>query len=374
MMYDLIVIGMGPAGSTAAFEAASRGMNVLGLDKDHFPRYKTCGGGLSPKIEKLLPVGYESFLEQSVSTLRLSYLSKKRDFQFQMPIAFMVMRETFDHWLVQRAVRAGVRLQTGESALQIEERKETIVVHSHCGSYEGRLAIGSDGALGITNRLLNSRLNLKSAPGLEGEFKSLSDTDQSAISIEVGHAPSGYGWIFPKKGLLSIGVAGMRGRVPVKRPYRNYIKSLFTDLPSPMKESGFPIPIFTGRKIKLASKRLLLAGDAGHLVDPFLGEGIYFAMRSGQIAGKFSKRFIDSGAPTCEYQDEIEREFYPEFRGASRLASLVYRFPKTFFDLTLKHPGVIQMYVDVLGGKRPYRNFLSTVLKTAAFKVFQTGG
>ncbi|MBI1824441.1 MAG: hypothetical protein HYR80_10065, partial [Nitrospirae bacterium] len=185
MMYDLIVIGMGPAGSTAAFEAASRGMNVLGLDKDHFPRYKTCGGGLSPKIEKLLPVGYESFLEQSVSTLRLSYLSKKRDFQFQMPIAFMVMRETFDHWLVQRAVRAGVRLQTGESALQIEERKETIVVHSHCGSYEGRLAIGSDGALGITNRLLNSRLNLKSAPGLEGEFKSLSDTDQSAISIEV---------------------------------------------------------------------------------------------------------------------------------------------------------------------------------------------
>lgn len=370
MVYDLIVIGMGPAGSTAAYEAASRGLSVLALDQARFPRYKTCGGGLSPKIQKLIDIRNEPSLEQTITSLRLSFLSRKETFHFSQPISYMVMRETFDQMLVNRAVKRGAVLNEGIKVLRIKEGKEEIIVHSDQKSFRGKLVIGADGALGITTRFLNPHLKIKNAPGMEGEFNTSAEIDSSTIEIEVGHTPNGYGWIFPKREIVSIGAAAFRGNRSIKNSYRNYLSSIFSEKPQPLQETGHPIPIFSNRRVRLASERILLAGDAGHLVDPFFGEGIYYAMRSGELAGEFSKRFIQEGASPSEYQRGIENEFYPEFRGAMRLAWLVYRFPELFFNLTLKHPGIIPLYADVLSGKRPYRSFLSTVLKTAIQKSF----
>ncbi|MFI5303487.1 MAG: geranylgeranyl reductase family protein [Nitrospiria bacterium] len=368
MVYDLIVIGMGPAGSTAAYVAASQGLSVLGLDQAHFPRYKTCGGGLSPKIQKLFPIQNEPFIERTIHSLRLSFLSRKETFYFDQPISYMVMREVFDQVLVNRAIKAGARFQAGVKVRQIEEKKEGVIVHTDRESFEGKLAIGADGALGITTRILNPDLKLKNAPGIEGEIKDTVGIGSSTIEIEVGHTPSGYGWIFPKNELFSVGVAGFQGTRSVKGSYRNYLSSILSRNGRSFKETGHPIPIYTSRKLRLSTNRLLLAGDAGHLVDPFFGEGIYYAMRSGEIAGEFSKKMIEDKVPGVEYQKKIENEFYPDFIGAKRLAGLVYRFPKIFFNLTVKHPGVIQLYVDVLSGKQAYRTFLSTVLKTALLK------
>jgi geranylgeranyl reductase family protein len=368
MIYDVIVIGMGPAGSTAAYEAVSRGLSVLALDQARFPRYKPCGGGLSPKIQKLIDIRNEPALEQTITSLRLSFLSRKETFHFNQPISYMVMREAFDQMLVNRAVERGTVLNEGTKVLRIEEGKEEVIVHSDQKSFRGKLVIGADGALGMTSRFLNPDLKIKNAPGIEGEFKGPAGIDPSTIEIEVGHTPNGYGWIFPKRELFSIGAAAFRGNRSIKNRYRSYLSSIFSEIPKPLQETGHPIPVFSNRRLRLASKRLLLAGDAGHLVDPFFGEGIYFAMRSGEIAGEFSERFIGEGASPYDYQRKIEIEFYPEFRGAMRLAWLVYRFPETFFNLTIKHPGVISLYADVLSGKRPYRSFLSLVLKIAIQK------
>jgi geranylgeranyl reductase family protein len=365
MSYDLIVIGMGPAGSVAAYEAASRGLRVIGLDRSRFPRYKTCGGGLSPKILKLIRIENEPFLEQTVHTLRLSFLSRSKTFQFADPISYMVMRETFDNMLVDRAVTAGADFRPDTPVRKIEEKREEIIVHTDRHAFSGKLAVGADGALGISTRQLNPGLPLIRSPGIEGEFRTAPPFGNSTIEIEVGHTPSGYGWIFPKRERSSIGVAGFLGKRPVRHPYASYLRSIFNGALPPKQETGHPIPLFSDERLKLASGRLLLAGDAGHLVDPFFGEGIYYAMRSGEIAGAFAKQFLDGKARPCQYQKWIEREFYPEFRGARRLASIVYRFPETFFNLTLKYPGVIRMYMEVISGRRPYRSFLYRILGTA---------
>ncbi|MBI1821485.1 MAG: geranylgeranyl reductase family protein [Nitrospirae bacterium] len=383
MIYDVIIIGMGPAGSTAAYEAASRGLSVLALDQSAFPRYKACGGGLTTKIHQLVDLENLSCIENRISSFRLSYRSHQKTFHQDKPFAYLVMRDQFDQMLVERAVKAGVDFK-GETRVQkIDEQNDLMEVHTDCLTFKARVAVGADGALGFTTRWLNPCLKSKNAPALEGEFKRNHDpVDSSSIEIEVGAVESGYGWIFPKRECLSIGAASFSGNQKIKKSYQSYMTEVFSKtnpsllLPDPppkpavcLKETGHPIPIFTSPGLKLVSKRLMLAGDAGHLVDPFFGEGIYYAMRSGQIAGRASETFIKKGASLKGYAKKIEKEFYPEFRGAKRMAWLIYRFPGLWFDLTLKHPGVIQLYTEVLAGKREYRNFLSTVLKTAFKKI-----
>ena len=368
MIYDVIVIGMGPAGSTAAYEAALRGLSVLALDQSAFPRYKACGGGLTTKILKLIDLENLSCIENSVSSFRLSHRSDKRTFHQDQPFAYLVMREKFDQMLANRAVRAGTDFR-GETPVQkIDQQDGFIEIHSSRQTFKGRVVIGADGALGITTRWLNPHLKIKNAPAMEGEFKPNNvPMEPSSIEIEVGAIESGYGWIFPKKDTLSIGAACFSGNKKIKKSYYSYLPAASIRL----KETGHPIPVYTNSRLKLVSKRLLLAGDAGHLVDPFFGEGIYYAMRSGQIAGEIAENYIKKGTSLEEYARRIEKEFYPEFRGARKMAWLVYRFPRLWFDLTIKHPGVIRLYVDVLSGKRRYSNFLSTILKTALVKTIK---
>ncbi|MHB8483290.1 MAG: geranylgeranyl reductase family protein [Nitrospiria bacterium] len=386
MIYDVIVIGMGPAGSTAACEAASRGLSVLALDQSAFPRYKACGGGLTTKILRLIDLKNLSCIENSISSFGLSHRTDKKTFHQDQPFAYLVMRDKFDQMLVDRAVRAGADFRGETPAHKIDEQDGFTEIHSGRLTFKGKMVIGADGALGITTRWLNPHLKIKSAPGLEGEFKrkNIPAESSTSIEIEIGAIASGYAWVFPKKDILSIGAACFSRNQKIRKSYHSYkMKSLSQTEPvflpsSPLpvssvclKETGHPIPVYTNSRLKLASKRLLLAGDAGHLVDPFFGEGIYYAMRSGQIAGEIAENFIKKGASLDEYACKIKKEFYPEFKGARRMAWLVYRFPGLWFDLTLKHPGVIQLYMEVLSGKKRYSNFLSTVFKTALVKMIK---
>ena len=90
----------------------------------------------------------------------------------------------------------------------------------------------------------------------------------------------------------------------------------------------------------------------------------------GELAAGAVNRFIRNQTPLSAYEEAIRREFYPEFRGARRLARIVFSNPGLFYRLASKHPGVLDLYADILRGKRFYRNFLSTVFQTALRKLF----
>ena len=318
MIYDVIVIGMGPAGSTAAYEAASRGLSVLALDKSLFPRYKACGGGLTRKVHRIIDLESLACIESTITSFRLSYRSNHKTFHLDQPFAYMVMREKFDQMLVDRAVKTGVTFKGNTPVQKIDEQEDRVELYAGSHTFKGKVVIGADGALGMTTRWLNPHLKLKQSPGLEGEFKKDHDpVGSSTIDIEVGGVKSGYGWIFPKNKVLSIGVAGFNGNPKLKKSYHDYIAETFPETASCVKETGHPIPIFIHSRLKLVSRRLLLAGDAGRLVDPFFGEGIYYAMRSGQIAGGVAENFVKRKVSLNEYTKTIEKEFYPDRRNAS---------------------------------------------------------
>src|ERR1041384_5752747 len=115
--YDAIVVGMGPAGATAAYELSRAGLAVLAIEKHTHPRYKVCGGGLTVRIEQLLDPAFKSVVEQTIFGIQFSYRGQDAVcIESPNPIAYLVMRDRFDHHLVQQARRVGTDIHEGEPA------------------------------------------------------------------------------------------------------------------------------------------------------------------------------------------------------------------------------------------------------------------
>ena len=101
--YDVLIVGMGPAGATAACTLSQAGVSVLGLDKQTHPRYKVCGGGLSARIEHILGSEFKSVIEHTVHSVLLTYGEKDAILiESSEPFAYMVMRDRFDHIVLEK--------------------------------------------------------------------------------------------------------------------------------------------------------------------------------------------------------------------------------------------------------------------------------
>ncbi|MEK7268103.1 MAG: FAD-dependent monooxygenase, partial [Nitrospirota bacterium] len=128
--YDVLVVGMGPAGATAAYELSRAGMSVLALEKQMHPRYKVCGGGLSVRIDQILESDFKAVVEHTVYGIQFTYGGEEPFLiESPRPIAYMVMRDRFDHLLVEKARRAGAEVHEDERAvgfLQLPEGVEVI--------------------------------------------------------------------------------------------------------------------------------------------------------------------------------------------------------------------------------------------------------
>ena len=208
--YDVIIVGMGPAGAAAAYALSQAGVSVLGLEKSTHPRYKVCGGGLSARIEHILPSDFLSVVEETIYRVQFTYGGKDSFLiESSQPIAYMTMREHFDQWLAQKARQAGTDLREDEPAEQVKALPEGVEVTTARGRYRSRYVIGADGAMSLIAQKFFPERRLKKIPALESEIRNgssdlYSKTHMTLISLSA--AKKGYGWIFPKRNGLSVGV------------------------------------------------------------------------------------------------------------------------------------------------------------------------
>ncbi|TKB73386.1 MAG: geranylgeranyl reductase family protein [Nitrospira sp.] len=368
--YDAIVVGMGPAGSTAAYELSRAGASVLGLDKQLHPRYKVCGGGLSVRIDRILDADFKSVVEHTIHGVQFSYAGQDPFFiPSAGPIAYMVMRDRFDSLLVEKARRAGTDIHEGESAQDFIPLDGGVEVVTDRGRYRAKVLIGADGANSVVAQRLFPSRRQRGRPSLESEIgigQAPVYPGEGKVLIDLGATARGYAWIFPKSERLSIGVAEFRGLTTSPREvFQRFIrdeKGLAPfSVPSP---SGHPLPLYTAvgssARRSLVSQRALLVGDAGHLVDPLFGEGIYYAIRSGQMAAaSVLDTFHDRRKTLQEYEWAVGREILEEFHIAARLARIVYTFPRLCHRLMNRYHEVIGLYYDVLQGRESYQSFFS---------------
>jgi len=381
--FDVIIIGMGPAGATTAHTLSQAGFSVLGLEKQRHPRYKVCGGALSARCAQFLPIDFMSTIEETVHRVRFSYSEDESYLvDFPDPIAYMVMRSRFDGWLVDTARRAGTEVHEDESVREVSAIPEGVEVTTAKGRYRSRFVVGADGAMSVVAKCLFPGSRSRSIPALESELPHngtphyYGETHTALISLTP--AIKGYAWIFPKREGLSLGVGEfVRG---VGKPKQSFQAFATTEpslagcaVPSPL---GHPIPIFDGAQPvhghtwngRLANPHAVLVGDAGHLVDPLLGEGILYAIRSGQLAAaSITTALRDPEKTLKEYESAIAQEFGREFQIASRFSRVVYDLPRSWHRWIAHtfpngYQKVLYRYCEMLQGKETYQTLWARIV------------
>jgi geranylgeranyl reductase family protein len=370
-MYDAIVVGLGPSGAITATDLARAGFSVLGLEWKTHPRYKVCGGGLSARTDRLLEPDYRSVVEDTIHRVRFQFAgSEAFEIASSDPIAYMVMRDRFDAYLVRKAREAGAQVRENERAVRVHEYADRVEVETQQGRYRAKVVVGADGANSLVARTLFPERRGRVVGALEGEVLlngATSGLGAGAIVLDLGVVTGGYGWVFPKEGRLSIGIGGFQGRHRNPRAaYQGFVKTEPTlDGLAVPDGLGHPIPLYGGRaaeRLPLTTSRALLVGDAAHLVDPMLGEGIHYAIVSGRMAARAITNHLKGlAADLRTYDAQVAGELYPEFRAAARLAWAVYTFPRLIHGALRRRPGAIDLYADVLKGRATYQGLLAVM-------------
>jgi geranylgeranyl reductase family protein len=328
--YDAIVVGAGPAGSTCAYRLASAGVSVLLLDRARFPRDKPCGGAVTARALRELPVDIDGVVERVVSRfeLRLRY---RRGFSraATVPLAYMTQRRRLDSYLLARAVDAGAELRDATAAAEIRQDG----VDGDCAA----VVIGADGANGVSRRALGSESRHRHAVALEGNFPhdnaSFGRYTQRLV-LEFGTIPGGYGWIFPKRDHLNVGVGGWKSEAPrLRRHLAQLCEAHGLDVAALEDVRGHHLP-FRTHGSALAQGRIALIGDAAGLADPLSGDGIYEAALSARLAAKHALSIL-AGEETSfrEYARELSADLAPLMRISWPAKYAFDRFPKTSFTL-----------------------------------------
>ncbi len=378
-MYDVIVIGLGPGGSTAACRLAQMGLKVLGLEKAKMPRSKPCAGCISARIHDIFDEDITALSEKEITRIVINFHGEGDiNLRSEEPVAYMVNRATFDHHLMKKAKTAGADVRDSEGVNKIEVMQDGFKVYSGKQHYECRFLIAADGVNGISSRLLGYNRRKDVAWAFESDAKlspKISDEIEDTARLDLGVIPYGYGWIFPKNDSWSFGVgSGKRLQEHPKKYYQTFLKEQDINDRIILEENkrGYRIPYFNGRKTQLFKDRSLLIGDAAGLVDPFLGEGIYYAIRSGQIAAETIHNAVKSGKhDISSYQKRISEEFYPEFEIAKKLSNLIYHYNRFSFALFKFMPNLGNEYLRVIQGKLTYEKFWSRLKGSAKKGLFQ---
>lgn len=327
--FDLIVIGAGPAGSTAAREAAASGGRVLVLDRATFPRYKACGGGIPLRTERLLSFPIDSVVEDSVHLLDVARFGRDRFVKDSgEPFAHMVMRDRFDALLLEHACKAGAEFRPSSTVRSIEDGAGGYRVQCADGfSATSSFLVCADGAHSPCGKMLGLGVDIPELPAWEVEVEAPAEMlrrYRSRSLIELGYRPWGYAWLFPKATVLSIGIVvppALGGNM--KKLVRTYLERL--------KLQNAPVEIQRGHKIRLRqgteqlhAGRALIAGDAAGLADAFTEEGISYAIQSGRLAARSVLGGLAGNGSLAGYQDAIDREVQSELDAARTIAYMFY--------------------------------------------------
>ncbi|MDI9887048.1 geranylgeranyl reductase family protein [Streptomyces sp. HNM0645] len=303
-VWDVVVVGAGPAGASAAYAAAVTGRRVLLLEKAELPRYKTCGGGIIGPSRDALPPGFELPLKDRVHAVTFSMNGRLARTRRSRRMLFgLINRPEFDAALVQHAEKAGAVLRTGATVSRVEQhgpavpdRRTVAVVLADGETVLARAVVGADGSasrIGAHVGVKTDQVDL----GLEAEIpvpSTVAEDWAGRVLIDWGPMPGSYGWVFPKGDVLTVGVISARGEgAATKRYLEDFIARLGL--------AGFEPAVSSGHLTRcrsddspLSRGRVLVCGDAAGLLEPWTREGISFALRSGRLAGEWAVRVAEA--------------------------------------------------------------------------------
>ena len=387
--WDVVVVGAGPAGSSAARAAVEAGAErVLLLEKAELPRYKTCGGGLIGYSRRSLPEGFEIPVRQRIDAITFTMNGQKERTRRDRAgdLLILVNRAEFDLALAKAAVEAGVVLRTGSAVTAVEqdEAGRSVLTLADGERVLANAVVGADGSASRIGRYVGVRCAQVDL-GLEAEIQvppKVADEWANRVLVDWGPLPGSYGWVFPKGDVLTVGVINARGEgEATRRYYRDFIERLgLADYPTVSDSGHLTRCRETGSP--LSRGRVLVAGDAAGLLEPWTREGISFALRSGVLAGRSAAALAGrpEAADDAGYTAAVEELLGDEMRAGRAMLKLFERHPGFFHRMVTMVPMAWKMFADFCRGRTSpaqlvrnpvARALLRTLPKQAAAKVLK---
>ena len=342
LKYDVIIVGGGPAGSTAGYLLCNFGFNVLIIDKSNFPRRKLCGGCISYKTLKLL----DRLFDETESSLRKKHIlnfqsdnyevfyKNKRMLKNTRDIPFyFVDRQIYDSFLLEKAKEAGVEVIEGDGVKAFNLSKGEVITATG-KRLKAKFIVGADGANSIMRKevFLKDQIathkwkrNLATALEVFIDRAEIEETIDHPI-IVFGFVNWGYSWIFPSKDKLIVGLGGLNSvnKSNLLDLFHNFLSSSVLNQGRRTKIAAHPVPA-GNFLLRPVFKNVILVGDAAGFVNPITGEGIFYAQRSAELASwAIYKSVHNNENLETSYLQLLRKYVYPELEYAKRLRWFVF--------------------------------------------------
>lgn len=377
-MYDVIIIGAGPSGTTAARLAGQRGLTTLLIERKEFPRVKPCAGAVSEQAMSYLDFDIpEDIIEKDIFGARVHFGDRVIEKHKNHRLAILVTRSIFDSYLLRKAQETGIQIAMPERVFDFRVTSDHVDVITDRTSYRSKFLVIAEGAHGILKHKIRRKdqrheYGICVITEIEEDSNTIDEYIHNAIDIHFGLANRGYGWIFPHNSYFSVGIGGLaKDMSEPKKMMASFLSANgFTgqyDLKVHLIPSG-------GIKRKVTCSRVILCGDAAGFVDCFSGEGIAYAIRSGQIAIDciFSNISSHLTKPTLSrYEKKCENEFGRDLKYSFLLTRLMHKFQGIFFGIFTANEKVLDRYLDIPAGRITYKKYLRwLVLRLPRYLLF----
>lgn len=347
----MAVVGGGPAGLAAARAAAAAGARTVVLERAEHPRYKTCGGGLMGASLTAVS-GLEDLPSRDSITSVTFTLHGRRKYtrRHAAPILGMVVRDEFDDALRRRAEAAGATVRQRAAVRGVDSGEDHATVRLSGGAtLTAASVIGADGSAGITARHVGAEF-AQTDLGLEREIDvpdAVADAWRGRVLLDWGRHPGSYAWVFPKGRRLTVGVIASRGEGEwTKRYLREFVSQVGLESYPVARDSGH-LTRCRADGSPLRRGRVIVAGDAAGLLEPWTREGISFALRSGEFAGQAAAKTATAESPAAaeavleEYVASVRRVLVPEMTAG-----------RTLLDAFSRHAGMFHAGLATPKGQR----------------------
>lgn len=379
-IYDAIVVGGGPAGSTAARCLAQAGASVLLLDRARFPRDKPCGGAMSVRAASCQEMDLSPLVERTVTGVRFCLrLGPAFERRYEEPLTYMTQRCRLDAYLVEGATRAGATFRDGEPVRGLEvalnggragggsgsSLARAVIVRAGEGSFAARAVIGADGANGVVGRAVGLRPQTEEAIALEGNVPcpdGVPEAWEELVGLDLGGLAGGYGWVFPKGDHLNVGVGAWKYAGFTLRPKLAALCRRYGfDAEGLEGLRGHPLPVRVPGS-EIARGPVALVGDAAGLVDPLSGEGMRMAFLSGRMAAEAVLRFLAGEAEDLSsYQRAVDRRLQPELTASRKLQEMFHFAPPPYVAVIQRSDRFWRFCCRLIRGERTYLDLLRIV-------------
>ncbi len=355
---DILVVGAGPAGATLARRLAAAGRDVWLIEREHLPRFKPCGGGLSARTLQRLDVDLGELPRTRITRVALAgaWTGRRLIDLEETATSLVVDRPAFDAHLARAAVAAGARLREGCRLRAAHHEGGRWHVRTSQGAIRADVLCACDGVFSPTARALGwsapqrgfcviGRVPLRSgAP----------DVSRATALFHLAFLRAGYAWCFPRPDGFSVGVGGAGARDP-RLPGR--LQAFVNREPwlagaAVGRLHGAMVPAFEAPRSSYAREQAYLVGDAAGLADPLTGEGIYYALESARLA---ADAILDGGPPA--YEAHLRQGLLAELVCARDWARAYRRLPCLVRGTLMSLPSfgrVAQRFVRILSGQATY--------------------